>query len=108
MGLIPKLSVKGAKGVLFSEPVLAVGSAMIFGTLAASKLTELVGNIPFLQNHVVFGLMLISVIILIVAVKMKSGVLRAIVIGFAGGSFFIGLLQVSAVSNLLAKLPVRS
>lgn len=106
--LVPKVSVKGVKDVLKSEAIVAVGAAMVFGTLAANKLTELVGKIPFLQDHITVGLILVSIIILLIAVKMKGGVFRAIAIGLAGGAFFIGVLQIDFVQNSLAKIAARS
>lgn len=105
--LIPKLSVKGISGVLKSEAVVAVGAAMIFGTLAAAKITELIGNVPFLNDHITVGLIAIAIIILLIAVKLKGGLVRGIAIGIAGGAFFIGLLQVDYISNALAKIAPR-
>ena len=105
--LLPKISAKGISGVLKSEAVVAVGAAMVFGTLAASKLTELIGNVPFLSDHITIGLIAVAIIILLIAVKLKGGLVRGIAIGLAGGAFFIGLLQIDAVSNILAKIAPR-
>lgn len=107
MGLIPKISSKGVSGVLKSEAVVAVGSAMLFGTLAADKLTELIGNVPFLSDHITIGLIAVSIVILLIAVKVKGGVVRGLAIGLAGGAFFIGLLQVDFVTNALARIAPR-
>ena len=104
MGLIPKISSGNITKTLMSESVLAVGSALIFGTLASNKLTEFIGKVPFLSEHITFGLIGISIVILIISAKMKSGVLKAIVIGLAGGSFFIAILQVDIVRENLANI----
>ena len=103
--LIPKLSVGSAKGAVLNDNVLAVGTAILFSSLAAAKLTEIISGVPFLQDYVVYALIGVSVVILIVAVKMKSGFVKAITIGLAGGSFFIALMQVSSVRKVLASVP---
>jgi len=103
--LIPKLSAGSAKGAVMNDNVLAVGTAILFSATAAAKLTELISGVPFLQDHVVFALIGISVVILIVTVKMKSGIVKAVTIGLAGGSFFIALMQVDSVRNVLKSVP---
>lgn len=106
--LIPKLSISGASKTLTSEPLVAVGTAVLFGTVAAAHLTGLIQKVPFLKDHITVGLLIVSLIIIMIATKFKSGVMRAIVIGFAGGSFFIGLLQIDFIQNNLAKIAARS
>lgn len=104
MSLVPKVTVGGVKNAVMSEPVLAVGAALLFGTVAAGFITNLVLKIPFLNEHITIALVALSVVILIVALKMKSGTFRAIVIGLAGGSLFIGLLQVEAVRSTISQI----
>lgn len=107
MGLVPKLSAGGIKNAIMSENVIAVGAAILFSAVAANKITELIKNVPFLQDHVVFALIGISVVILIIGIKMKSGAIKAIVIGLAGGSFFVGLMSVPMIANGLAQVQSR-
>ena len=88
--------------------MVAVGTAVLFGAIAAAHLTGLIQKLPFLKEHITTGLMIISFIIVIVATRFKSGVLRAVMIGLAGGSFFIGLLQIEFVQNNLARIATRT
>mgnify|MGYP007025394177 CR=1 FL=1 len=108
MPLIPKLSIGKATKVLGSEPMVAVGTAVLFGAVAAAHLTGLIQRIPFAKEHVTIALIIFSFIIITVATRFKSGVLRAVMIGLAGGSFFIGILQIDFVQNNLAKIAARS
>lgn len=104
MSLVPKLSAGGIKSAIMSENVIAVGAAILFSAVAANKITELIQGIPFLQDHVVFALVGISVVILIIGIKMKSGVIKAVIIGLAGGSFFVGLMSIPTIANGLAQV----
>lgn len=107
MNLIPKVSAGGIQKTILSEEVMAVGAAILFGSVAASHLTNFISNLPFARDHVTFALIGLSVFILIFAVKMKTGTLKAIVIGLAGGTFFIGILQVDFVANALRTIQLR-
>ena len=109
MSLVPKISTGGIKNAVMSEPVLAVGAALLFGTAAAGFITNFILKIPFLNQHVTIALVGLSIVILLVAIKMKGGTFRAIAIGLAGGSLFIGLLQVDfvreTISSVMAVIP---
>ena len=78
--------------VLTSPEVIAVGSAAILAPFLQPFIEEQIRNIPFARDHITIAMILISIIILLIATKMKSGVLRGIVIGVAGANFFIAIV----------------
>ena len=75
-----------------SPEVVAVGSAAILAPFAQPFIEEQIRKLPFARDHITAAMIIISIIILLIATKMKAGVLRGIVIGIAGANFFIGIV----------------
>jgi hypothetical protein len=105
MGLVPQLSLGKIQGALLSPEILAVGSAILFSSVLAGHLTGFISQLPILKDHVIVGLILISVVIILIAIKMKGGsTFRAIAVGLAGGTFFIALLQIPTVARTVGQI----
>jgi len=92
MALVPKISGKTVISVLTSPEVIAVGSAALLAPFLQPFIEEQIQNLPFARDHVTIAMIVISIIILLIATKMKTGVLRGIVIGVAGANFFIAIV----------------
>lgn len=94
MTLIPKISAGGIAHVLKSPEVIAVGSAAIISPIVEPYITAFLARIPGFNKFGTWILVGFSIIVLLLAGKMKSGSLRAVVIGVAGATFFIGIIPV--------------
>lgn len=92
MKLIPKLSIGSIQKVLFSPEVIAIGSAAIIAPLIEPHINRFINQIPFFKNHGTLALIIFSIIILLIASKIKGGAVRGIVIGIAGANFFIAII----------------
>lgn len=105
MQLIPKISAGGIAHVLKSPEVIAVGSAAIIAPIIEPYITSFLVKIPGFNKFGSWILVGFSIIVLLLAGKMKSGAMRAIVIGVAGATFFIGIIPV--INPLVKSLGVN-
>ncbi len=88
---IPKISSKGIMAIFKSPEVIAVGSAILLAPFIAPKVADFLDNYPLIKDHLTIAMIVVSILILLVTLKMKAGVLRAVVIGVSGAMLFIGL-----------------
>lgn len=87
--LIPKISAGSIGKVVTSPEVIAIGSASFVAPLIEPHISKFIDSIPILRNHGRLAILGLSILILLLASRMKSGVFRAIVIGVAGANFFV-------------------
>lgn len=92
--LVPKISAGSISHVLKSPEVIAVGSAALLAPIVEPYITSFLSKIPGFNKFGTWILLGFSILILLLAGKMKSGALRAVVIGVAGATFFIGIIPV--------------
>lgn len=88
MALVPKIPTKGVINLLKSPEVVAVASALFIVPLVQPTIENYIDKIPFLTDHATIAFVVVGIVFFIIAIKMKSGIFRAIIIG-AGGSFFL-------------------
>lgn len=74
-----------------SPEVIAIATSVFLVPMIQPFVDRLISKIPFLSNHKTIALILVGVVIFFVASKVKSAIVRAIVIGIAGSLFILGL-----------------
>ena len=101
MVLIPKLKVGSISKAITSPEIVAIISASVLAPVIQPFVTDFINKIPIARDHVTIALIIISIVVLLIAVKMKSGVFRAIIIGIAGSFLVIGAIP--AVQQVLRR-----
>lgn len=92
MGLaVPKISSGAILSALKSPEVIAVGSAILIAPIVAPYISDFLDNYPLIKDHMTIAMTVLSILILLISVKMKAGLFRAVVIGVAGSTLFIGV-----------------
>lgn len=85
---------KGLGGLIKSPEAIAIASATFLTPIVQPFVNRILASIPFLRNHQTLALVIFGLIIFLLASRIKSGIMRSVVIGVAGSLFILGIAPV--------------
>ena len=91
MSIITQATSK-SKSVLKNEAIIAVLSASIVAPFVVPKINSLMDTVPILRDHKSIAAFVSGLVIFGIAAKMRTPMLRAVIIGVAGAFVLTALL----------------
>ena len=81
-----------SKSVLKNEAIIAVLSASIVAPFVVPKINSLMDTVPLLRDHKSIAAFVSGLVIFGIAAKMRTPMLRAVIIGVAGAFVLTSIL----------------
>lgn len=91
MALGISTATKTLSSMIKSPEVIAIATSVFLVPMVQPFVDKIIARIPFLNQHRTLSLVLVGVIVFFIASKVKSAIVRAVVIGIAGSLFILGL-----------------
>lgn len=91
MSIITQATSK-SKSVLKNEAIIAVLSASIVAPFIVPKINSLMDTVPLLRDHKSIAAFVSGLVIFGIAAKMRTPMLRAVIIGVAGAFVLTSIL----------------
>ncbi|QMU53527.1 MAG: hypothetical protein GKS07_10965 [Nitrosopumilus sp.] len=101
--LIPGVSVDKFSNFAKSKEVIIAAVSFILTPIAISQAQKLLVNVPFLQNNLTIGLIIVAFFLFLFATKME-GLVKTVGMAIAGEIFVSAVLSFGAVQQTLNKV----
>ncbi len=103
MVTIPKVSVSKFQNFATSKEVLIAGASFVLTPIALSKIQASLVKVPFFQNNLTAGFIIVAFLLFLVALQM-SGFVRTILSAVAAGVFVSAILSFGAIQDVLNRV----